>query len=188
MSVSFVFHNDGPATTALMIFPENGGFGVVSPSDPEAQKKTHFAYFRSWVDGKPVKVTRQLHDRNIKDGFFYTNWWVKKVAFKAGQTVKVRDDYQGEPGKAGAGGPHTSNFLYVLGTGGSWKGPIGAGTVKVDCKSMVKKYDLKGIVQRNPDSDLDLTLQSGSFVWTFKNLKPVESEGVKIEWTPKGMK
>ena len=186
VKVTFVFNNEGPATTAVMIFPESGGYAAyTSRRDPDARKKTHFKYFHSWVDGKAVKVKRRLHDKTFEDGYNYTNWWVKKVHFNAGQTRTIVDEYQGEPGWAGTGYPDTETFNYILQTGGSWKGSIGSGTIQIDCRNLMNRYQVKcmqGAFMK------PIKVVSGVANIRFRDLKPTDKDDVQVWWTKKGSK
>lgn len=134
----FVFHNSGPATTITMGFPDQGGYPAVvedyknrGAKLPPNQSLTEF---KSWIDGRPVKVKLIKAATNSSD-----SWWTKRVTFKAGQTVTVKVQYSDEGGLFGSWGRTPDNdapllvFQYVLHTGASWRGAIGHVVVEVTC-------------------------------------------------------
>jgi hypothetical protein len=116
----FVFHNTGQATTVKMGFPESGGGDGVDTTHPRG-----FDWFRSWVDGKPVRTkTEGLTSGETR----YHRWRTKQVKFGAGQTRRVEVRY-----RAGLGGVSDGSctFTYVMSTGASWKGKIGHAKVTI---------------------------------------------------------
>ncbi len=115
---TFVLHNTGQATSVLIGFPESGGGVDVDPT-------RGFERFRSYVDGKRVKV-RVINAEKERDS--YWRWYVKRVSFRAGQTRVVRNTYRMSLGLFGTG---ERFFEYVLTTGASWKGAIGRSEIVV---------------------------------------------------------
>lgn len=189
VKVTFVFKNEGAETDVLMAFPETGGYAAYIPrNDPDVREKTHFSYFRSWIDGRRVKVFRRQHERTFGDGYYYTNWWVKNVHFKRHQTRTIVDAYQGEPGWPGTGLPHTTSFSYILETGGTWKGPIGEGTVEIDVRQLEKKYNIDCFRGYYPDPKKNIAIKNGIAFYQFKNLNATAEDNIEVWWTKKGLK
>ncbi len=118
----YLFRNEGEATTVTMGFPSLPGYGDIQ----EQAVAPPLADFRTWVDGAEVS-TRQVREAgSVKQPG--RRWYVKEVAFAAGQERQVRDTYRQPNGRVSDG---TQFFPYVLSTGASWHGPIGAVRVGV---------------------------------------------------------
>ncbi|MFI5385265.1 MAG: DUF4424 family protein [Fimbriimonadales bacterium] len=122
----FVFHNDGPATTVKIGFPESG-----TGYDHGTRRNSLFGYFRSYVDGKRIKVKREGNLHVEEEDNSYHIWWTKSVHFGRHQTRVIVDEYKG-----GIGGDTTNHafFTYVMSTGGSWKGNIKRARITVGCR------------------------------------------------------
>jgi hypothetical protein len=118
---AFVFRNSGKATKVRMGFPEEG-WGNISVDRPQG-----FVRFATWVDGKPA-ATRVEGFRASERDSSWKRWRVKAVQFGAGQKREVRVRYRGRLGEDSLGGTF---FVYRVGSGGSWKGPIGQARVRV---------------------------------------------------------
>jgi len=118
----FVFRNTGPAATVRMGFPEESFY------PPSRDHLVGFTRFATWVDGKPVQAAIEGL-RWDKDRIHWKRWRVKQVEFAAGQTRRVRVQYAAPLGKI-ASSPG-GDFQYDLGSGASWKGPIGLAHVTV---------------------------------------------------------
>jgi hypothetical protein len=174
VTADFVFRNEGKATKVLMGFPEGR----------PAVGKSIFSFYKTWVDGKPVKA-RILpnHVVNYKYGIAI-NWRVKEVPFARGQTRRVRVQYKSTPFTFYANGeddevevsPYPlASHMYVLQTGASWKGTIGR--VRVIC-------DLTGIdeqmfVGAGPDPTRESPRQ---LVWEYRNLEPTSDNDIVVTW------
>jgi hypothetical protein len=115
VNCSFVLRNVGPATTVHMGFPERGA---------TAADRAAYRDFTTWVDGRirPTQI-RGYHRR----GKWWRQWRVMPVHFAAGQRRRVRVRYQ-EPMRRDR---DRRFLLYDIGTGASWKGPIGFARVRV---------------------------------------------------------
>lgn len=131
VEATFIFRNDGPATTVLIGFPEQG-------KDVMPKARTHLVNFRSWVDGKPV-ATKQV-GRTEGDDADYTAWWVKQVPFSRGQTHTIVNRYEGGWLDTSYG---CSGFQYILKTGASWHGPIGRARITVDLGSVARCWPVR---------------------------------------------
>lgn len=172
VTTRFVFKNTGPKCEVVMIFPETGGVGAANEGPPE---RTYFTYFRSWVDGKPIKVARMPQKGETEHGMSYENWWVKRVPFGANQRRVVVNKYQSPPGWGGAGEPPTSTFCYVLETGASWKGTIGSAIIEVDI-SRIKK---RSSITAEPEG---YKRKGTKLIWTLKNVEPTVDQDIFIRW------
>lgn len=119
VDAAFVFHNHGPATTVTMGFPESGGGDLDAA---RYRKRSGFARFATWVDGKPVSARREA---SVGDSE-YQAFWVKRVRFDKEQRRIVRVRYRSSPGDditstRGAG--------YSF-TGGNWRGKVDETTLR----------------------------------------------------------
>jgi len=134
--VQFVFHNDGPATTVTMGFPEGGI--ITHPHH------SGFQSFRYWVDGREVKAIRKLADLEKygenADGsmeYFYDAYWVNKVPFARNQQRIVRVEYSAPPMVSVEEGFSVSRYdIYNQSakydfTGGNWKGEVDESDLRV---------------------------------------------------------
>jgi hypothetical protein len=163
---TFVFRNEGPATTVKIGFPESG-----DNAGPTSERKSGFGYFRSYVDGQRIRVKREGKLAQDQDGEYHT-WWTKNVRFGRNQTRVIANEFQG-----GLGGD-TSNdayFSYVLSTGASWKGKIGRARITVDVADLGRVSGLTG----GPDG---YTRRNHKFSWDLRNLEPTGDDDVYIRW------
>jgi hypothetical protein len=119
----FVFHNQGPACTVRMGFPDQG-LGAAEPyqGDPvPTGPKLHatFLSYDSYVDGK--KVPTKVVPTNSRSLY----WHVKTVTFKGHADCLVHDVYKLPPGAqdTSENGMYRQTY-YILHTGASWHGPI----------------------------------------------------------------
>lgn len=117
VEAEFWFRNGGPTTSANVGFPDES-------SDPDG--KPVLKNFRSWIDGKPVKMRFQTSEN---DG----NWHVKRVTFPKNRVVHIRDRYVVGIGEGRLGNVETFvNYVtYTVHTGASWKGTIGETDLRV---------------------------------------------------------
>ncbi len=126
----FVFHNDGPACTVRMGFPDQG-LGAAEPYQGEEVPKgpglhATFLTYDSYVDGKKVPTTLlPTNDRSLY-------WHAKTVRFKAQGDTIIRDVYTLPPGaQVTSGNGMYMQTYYVLHTGASWHGPIEKAEISV---------------------------------------------------------
>jgi hypothetical protein len=110
----FVFRNTGPATTVQMGFPESG-----SDSGRWRGGVGGFTAFATWVDGRPVPT---VIEGETSQAGSWERWRVKSVRFARGQQRRVRVRYSAKTGDDISG---RRFFAYRIGSGASWKGPIG---------------------------------------------------------------
>lgn len=116
VDADFVFHNDGPATTVKMGFPESGGGVDVEPD--EWRHKTAFQDFRTYVDGRRARVKR-IFQRGESES--YDALWIKTVTFAANQTRKVSVHFRTQYGGEAAEFSAYCNYTF---SGGNWNGKV----------------------------------------------------------------
>ncbi len=122
VTVDFVFTNDGPATVALMGFPESGTGDV--PSNP---KQSGMKAFTTWVDGVPTKTV--WTPVKSDDNGTYLAHWVKEVKFGANQSRKIRVRYRADYGGSATNG--LRHFVSYDFTGANWKGTVDESALSV---------------------------------------------------------
>jgi hypothetical protein len=145
VNCSFVFRNTGGDITVRMAFPESGN-ALARPRG--------FTAFTTWVDGVPVPTTIEGLVQHEGSGT-WERWRVKSVPFAAGQTRRVRVSYQTPMDQDSIGG---RRFQYRIKSGGSWKGPIGRGCVRMHLEGIqdwVVHHDSR--LRRGPDDLLEWT-------------------------------
>lgn len=157
---TFVFENQGEATTVKMGFPED--------SEGEGQKQ-YIKDFKSWVNGEPVET--ELVEDKSNNLFIYKGWFVKDVHFEAGETLTVVDTYTGGVGRNVDG---HNWFRYVLKTGASWKGTIGSVEVSVDVSDFMRRSNIVSL------SPAGYSRKGGVVKWNLKDLEPNEDISVVL--------
>jgi len=167
VAAQFVFRNDGPATSVTMGFPETGSGGIDSDM---YRNRTAFLSFCTTVDGSTAAARRQdarVSNDNEPNG--YRTYWVKTVAFAAGQQHTVRVEYRARPGEDTAG----RRWAWYPFTGGNWKGTVEESTLAI-------RLHLPGDYLVNPNDGLTLRGDTLSGRWT-----NWEAEGAYgIDYTP----
>ncbi len=155
----FVFRNTGAATTVRMGFPESG-YGDGSGG---------FTTFATWVDGVLTRTTiEQPKQRRGYEDFL--RWRVKTVRFKRGETRRVRVRYTSPMGRNTSG---DRSFSYAVGTGGSWKGPIGDAKITIHIEYEPSQYILR--------AGDDLVVSGpGSLVWHKRSFQPQPDAGITV--------
>ena len=83
--------------------------------------------FKIRQDGDPVTVDDILIERRADDGVSATFHYRHSLTFEPGQVSEVVVEYTADllSGSGGAGFGDTFRWNYVIGTGGTWRGPIG---------------------------------------------------------------
>lgn len=164
----FVFRNEGPKTSVVMGFPEDG------KPNPHRNPSCLFG-FRSTVDGRAVRVRRLLQrlDPNDPENG-YRSFWVKRVRFSTGQTRAVTVQYTAAPGHDTSG---DSLFNYILATGRAWKGPIGCAEIVADLRGISATASLEVL----PAGYL---LRRERASWRFRNFEPNDdgTDDVQVSW------
>jgi hypothetical protein len=161
----FVFRNTGPAVTVKMGFPESG--------NANAGTGAGFTSFNTWVDGVRVRATVEGYTEERRAGTWH-RWRVKTVRFAAGQTRRVRVRYSARTTEDSTGG---RRFEYAVGTGGSWKGPIGRGVVRVRVDCDPAQY----IVE--PSGHL-VAAGEHEFAWRKERFEPSPGQSVGLRLEP----
>jgi hypothetical protein len=165
----FFLANRGPATHMLVGFPCSSRGDVTEP--------TQFRWFRSWVDGTPVKARLVRDTSSSSDGGWFRSWWVKDVAFGAHQTRCIRDEYAAEPGGSV---PDYQSFAYTLDTGASWHGPIGTADIVVSFEGL-PPIRIEQVEPAATSRDRD------ELRWHFDRFEPGRVDApaeVSVEWRP----
>ncbi|MFQ5809579.1 MAG: stalk domain-containing protein [Armatimonadota bacterium] len=159
----FVFKNTSDRLLKVnMGFPEYS-FNAGSPEDGG------FSSFESWVDGVPTPTRIEGLDEHDKP-HDWSRWRVKTVTFGPKQLRIVENRYTGGLGGTTAG---DSSFRYSLGTGRSWKGPIGHALV------IVRFHNMAG-------TSLDVN-QNGHvppLIREWTNFEPEPGEAVHVSFFP----
>ncbi|HEX5324927.1 MAG TPA: hypothetical protein VFW40_14160, partial [Capsulimonadaceae bacterium] len=166
VTASFVFHNDGRATTVLIGFPERA-YGAGAD-----KQGAGLANFQSLVDGKPIRVTERPDSGNVADSGDYEGWLVKKVHFGAHQTHVITDTYDGGGGEEAMG---SQFFVYVLKSGASWKGPIGRAVISADLSSLAGYSPL--LIE-----PAGYKIVGHKVIWDLRNFKP--KDDIEVTWFP----
>jgi hypothetical protein len=161
----FVFRNEGGPTSVLMGFPASASGVDTRARDAKLEG------FRSWVDGKPVKVRWTL-GRSGDEG--YDAWYVKRVRFGRGQVHVVEDAYGGGGGGMSDG---FRSYSYVLQTGASWKGSIGRAKIALDL-GLLAEYSPIQI------SGPAHSRKGALVLWDLHNFKPGLHDNIQINWYP----
>lgn len=181
----FVFVNHGPACTVRMGFPDH------TDDDHEEQSTvTYFKGFRSFVDGREVKV--QSANGPLEDGY-RVKWSTKPVRFGARGTLlatrRVRDTYLVETG----GETRTSVTVasYTLHTGSSWRGPIGRSEIIVSFpgwRGPFRAVSLQKAYSMTKDNDLGVVMKpAGTLLYKGPGKGRVEGQTlrwVRTKWRP----
>jgi hypothetical protein len=110
-TADFVFRNHGPATTVKMGFPEE-------KSGDSATDSLSLFHFRSWVDGRLVKVQRH---KTIDRYSEFVALWTKTVQFKKGAIRRIRVRYLSQSGGGDSNGGKWTSYNF---TGGNWYGKV----------------------------------------------------------------
>ena len=171
---TFWMKNEGPADTVLCGFPDGA---VCEDSD-----QNEFLTFRSWVDGVEVKSTRLL-DAQAAAGDSEAcpdSWWVKSVFFPRGAVRTLRDHYTVGPSSYPRFG--LAAFRYVLSTGASWKGNIGAAELTATLVDIPPEW----VTGTRPQARRNGRV----YRWTFRNFEPGSADGspevVSLGWREPG--
>lgn len=172
VTVTYSFRNTGTKkVTATMGFPEEGYDAYL-----DAENRTWFKSFKSWVDGKPVDaLVQKVVDESVDADMGYKVWWVKRVDFAAGQTRTVKNVYVSQPG--GDTLPREF-FEYIVHTARTWKGPIGKLRLEVDASGL-KKGTRYGLMSQPLKSTGDV------HAWFWEKFEPSEANNLMVAW-PRG--
>ena len=180
----FWFYNSGKNQTVLVGFPD-------AKSDYD-EKTNQIENFKSIVNNIPLDIKQKLYldridtnsDFNVKKNkteFYYdstyTKWFVKDVEFKSNDTTIIEDYYTGNNSGWNEG---FSAFYYFLGSGKTWKGSIGEGTIIFDHSDLLSNYFYGRYDKDEKYNNTKMNLLDDFTIYTFTNLKPKESSIVDI--------
>ena len=162
----FYLHNAGAERDILVGFPEFAWGDVGNEGTP-------FTFFRSYVGGYELQVSRQ-EEKVDRSSYGFRYWWTKQVHFPAGKTVVLRDIYAAKPGASNA--PPSEWLSYTLATGAAWEGPIGSADIIITVVDPDGEYDLNA-------TPAGFSNSVNEFRWHFENFEPSESvDGVLVTW------
>ncbi len=161
INVDMTFKNHGPDTTLQMGFP-------VLVKDRGGKLFEINTYFRTWVNGKEVRVIKKHGVPNpLKDDWHFSKMvYTYTVSFKKGETKKIKHSYNV------SGTEFNTNrweLRYFLRTGALWKDVIEDFSL-IYKTHISKAKDIIGFLPREQKSavrgeELDI-------LWNFKNFKP----------------
>jgi hypothetical protein len=120
--------------------------------------------FRTWVAGQEVD-TRQFAEART-GGRPGRRWYVKQVAFAAGQQRQIRDSYFQPNGEVSDG---TQFFPYALQTGASWHGPIGSLTVRLH---WAESWEWAPYPERSKQPTWERQPSFSDLVWSAREIEP----------------
>jgi len=161
INVDMTFKNHGTDTTLQMGFP-------VMIKDRGGELVEINTYFRTWVNGKEVAITRKQGVPNpLKDDWHFSKTvYTYTVFFKKGETKKIKHSYNVSGTDFNTG---RWELQYILRTGALWKGVI------EDFSLIYKTHILKGkdIIGFLPQEQKSvLKGKELDIFWNFKNFKP----------------
>lgn len=168
VTVTYKFKNTAKRTTVTMGFPEEGQDAYL-----DAQHKTWFKSFKSWVDGKPTPaLVQKVDDPDVDADLGYKVWWVKKVDFAEGQTRTVKNEYVSQHGSDAV---PRHFFQYIVHTARTWKGPIGQLRIEFDTSGfgMGTHYGFGMKPHKTTGS---------THAWYWANFEPTEENDIAVFW------
>jgi hypothetical protein len=161
INVDMTFKNHGTDQTLQMGFP-------VLVKDRGGELFEIDTRFRTWVNGKEVKVIRKEGMPNpLKDDWHFSKTvYTYTVSFKKGETKKIKHSYNVSGTEFNTG---RWELRYILRTGALWKGRIEDLSL-IYKTHIAKAKDIIGFLPREQKAvlkgnELDL-------LWNFKNYKP----------------
>ncbi|HVF10253.1 MAG TPA: stalk domain-containing protein [Abditibacteriaceae bacterium] len=170
----FVLRNEGPATTVLIGFPEEGYHAQDYEFIIPATYKTYFSASRYLVDGKPVSFAR--FRPKTQPNYGYRIWWVSRVRFAKGQTRVVANHYHGHSGQS-SWRTYKDWFDYILTTGASWQGPIGSTRIVCNIAGL-RQYKFSNL----HFEPAGYKRTANDVIWTFHNREPLKN--IHVQWFP----
>jgi hypothetical protein len=118
----FEFFNEGKTQKCTVGFPDFV-FSLGGVSEP-------LRGFQCQIEGRSVDVTRRQEAHVEGTDTIYANYWYAwEMTFASKEKVIVENDYVAFWGGSNS---DTKDFAYVLGTGGSWRDPIGYGRIVIE--------------------------------------------------------
>jgi len=183
----FWFYNTGKTQTIKVGFPDYHAMYDVSSTFPIENFKSSIN--NKYAEVKPFRFVEKIdtinYNNEISFDSAYTNWYVKDVEFKANDTTIIEDYYTGKNGGyAGGGGDNgvyiATSFHYFLGSGKTWKGPIGDGTIIFDHSELLSNYFSDSYSNENKSKKINIIKLDDFTIYNFKDLKPKENTFVDI--------
>lgn len=121
---TFILHNTGSKTTALVGFPAERLPSDVGDSD------TTLYNFELYIDGEEKEFIVKP-GKEIQGFDEYKRWYVWEMEFDQGAVKIVKNKYRVTISKSSTG---SYWFAYILKTGATWKGKIGKALINVEFK------------------------------------------------------
>ena len=161
INVDMIFKNHETDTTVQMGFP-------VMIDDSGGELHEIDTRFRTWVNGKEVKVIRKQGMPNpLKDDWnFSKTVYTYTVSFKKGETKKIKHSYNVSGTDDNTG---RWELRYFLRTGALWKGVI-EDFLLIYKTHIAKAKDIIGFLPREQKSVVKG--KELHMLWNFKNFKP----------------
>ncbi len=159
------------------------GFPNFWVSPPEASEE--IMDFKTWVDGKEIKVHMKEQatlDIDGKDTLpdMVKNWFVWSTVFKAKDTTIIENRYTSK--YTSCDGTREKSVYYVLGTGRTWEGKIGQGTIVFDFKNLLSTAWVKPSSRTN--KAIKTVIRDNRIEFSFNNFEPKENDGFVLDFYP----
>jgi hypothetical protein len=201
----FTFRNEGPAQTVPMYFPlERAGYWDYWEEEeyrrnPEELVRTELPIddygFRALVDREGDRHADELETELVQEvrraftipGELYADVYVSssvyalyEVSFAAGETLFLEVGYFQEYGAP----KHAlwTEMFYPVYSGGSWKGPIGHGTIEVgswDAFDWHGRWQFQSVGLPPAREETD-EYGNGELLWEFSDLEPGPGAGARV--------
>jgi len=158
------FKNHGKTTSVQMGFP----FDTDGPEDPDDKEADlPDPKFRTFVDGKEIKVTRkQGWNKSPLQDFNYPIVYTFAVPFEKGETQTISHTYSVQGTEWSTG---DYEFKYILKTGALWKGVI----KNIKVVMILPRSSASQITSIAPkEYKTEQKQGTAVFSWEFHNIKP----------------
>lgn len=168
VNCKFWFVNNGASDSIYVGFPDV----QINPASMSEPAKD----FKAWVGGMQVEVKRDSLIEPIDSiDTLKNSWYFWKAFFPKGDTILIENQYFGLWG----GSYCEKCFSYIIGTGNSWSGPIGEGSIVFHHGNLLSSLF---IGNRNWSSPGDLVPNyfEDSTVYEFSNYTPKVGERLNI--------
>ncbi len=185
----FTFFNNGNDTVVTVGFP-NYHYNVTEETMPikvfkakqdgkELNVKTNKEVGYYSLDTNANRVINIVSEDDIRFkkndtnfAWFCNSWYTWQSRFKKKDTTIIIDEYTGNWGGNNTGAKEVE---YILGTGGSWKGPIGEGRIVFDHSQIATSAFAYYRIEGKPIDYMDY---DDSTVFSFANLLPSGNEAI----------
>lgn len=166
----YSLRNEGRAQRVTIGFPEMPELGAYG------HYPAHLQGFRSWADGKPLRVRLRV-GRGEEER--RQRWFVRRVRFGRGQTRSIVDQFTQSNGRYPMGGGW--EFVHTVWTARSWKGPIGRLEVTVRWREPYVWERRTAPIPPRTTSDVGRTL---TWSWTKVEPAPDRISAVRVPFWP----